>query len=269
MTRRLAILAQFDPENGLPIHVRLHLERLRPVVERLVLVSNSALDPESFAQANDICDRVFVRENTGYDFAGWSDALVTEAASEYDWVILTNSSIIGPLYPLEPIFESMEARNPDVWGMVLSRNKGLHLQSYFLSASARVVNSDAWCAFWASVRNLDDKVKVIRSYEIGFSRTMIRAGFSLESLIELLHFPKNLRIVNIKCFKNRIKIPFNANYINRTVEFHEDLIRQGMPYLKASLLYGKDTYRFVGLDYIKEIPKVNFPFDALVPQRSR
>ncbi|MDU8928290.1 rhamnan synthesis F family protein [Alisedimentitalea sp. MJ-SS2] len=263
MTKRLAILAQFDPRNGLPAHVRLHLEGLRPVVSRLVLVSNSPLDTASREIAEQLCDRVLVRENTGWDFAAWRDVLLTETLGEFDRIILTNSSVVGPLYPLAPIFEAMDARASDIWGMVMSRNKGLHLQSYFLSASAKVFLSEAWRKFWASVKDFGDKRQVIRRYEVGFSRAMIEAGFALSAMIKPLRFPENLRIVNIERLKGRLKVPFSVNHINRTVEFHEDLIRRGMPYLKASLINGKDTYRFVGMNRIKAIAGVSFPFDRL------
>ncbi len=261
--RRLAILAQFDPEGGVPAHVRLHLEGLRPAVSRLVLVSNSPIAPDALAGVEDLCDRILIRSNKGWDFAGWRDALATEEPERYDRVILTNSSVIGPLYPLAPIFEEMEAQAPDIWGMVLSLNQGMHLQSYFISASATVVASAPWQDFWNSVQDFTDKRQVIRSYEIGFSRAMLAAGFDIAAMNNLLPFPRNIRIVNIQRLKGWVKVPFSANRINRTVDFHEELIRGGMPYLKASLLFGKDTYRFVGLDRIRCIPGVDFPFESL------
>lgn len=268
MTRRIAILVQFDPAGSVPAHVRLHLEGLRPVVDRLILVSNSPIDPAALSGANELCDKVMVRENIGWDFAAWRDAMAAEDLTAFDRVILTNSSVIGPLYPLGPIFEDMEAQDPDIWGMVASRNKGLHLQSYFLSVSKNVTKSEHWDNFWTSVRNYNDKNKVIRSYEVGFSQAMISAGFVLKPMIEPLRFPHNLGIVNIERLKGRVKVPFSINHINRTVEFHEDLIRRGMPYLKASLLHGKDTYRFVGLKRIKTINGVNFPFEQLTGETS-
>lgn len=263
MTKRIVILAQFDPENRLQSHVRLHLEGLRPAADRLVLVSNSPLENGSLEVAEAICDRVLVRENTGWDFAGWRDVLATEEVGAFERVILTNSSVIGPFFPLLPIFEKMEARTEDIWGMVLTKNKGIHLQSYFLSVSAKVVASKAWREFWASVENIDDKWQVIKKYEIGFSQAMRDGGFELLSLVEPLRPPHNIRLVNVERLKGRVRIPFDVNRINRTVEFHKELIAQGMPYLKASLIYGKDTYRFVGFDKIKEAADIQFPLDRL------
>lgn len=268
MTSRLAILAQFDPDHGLPPHVRLHLEALRPLVDRLVLASNSPLAPAAAETAEALCDRVIVRPNTGWDFAAWRDALAGEDAASFDRVILTNSSIIGPLFPLGPILEDMEARCPDVWGMVMSRQKGLHLQSYFLSASARVVGSTAWRSFWSAVRDIDDKDEVIRRYEIGFSQAMLRAGFELTPMFGLLPFPRSLRMVRVERLGGRVRIPFSINWLGRTVRYHEELLRQGMPYLKASLLFGKDVHRFVGIDRIMDIPDIDYPFDAIISATS-
>ena len=67
--RRLVILAQYDAEGGVPPHVRIHLERLRPFAQRLVLVSNSPISPKARCWAEAVCDRVLERENIGYDFA--------------------------------------------------------------------------------------------------------------------------------------------------------------------------------------------------------
>jgi hypothetical protein len=46
--------------------------------------------------------RVLYRSNIGYDFGGWSDALLTnDLYKEYDSFIFCNSSIIGPFLPSE------------------------------------------------------------------------------------------------------------------------------------------------------------------------
>lgn len=235
MTRRLAILAQYDPDGGLPAHVRLHLEGLRPVVERLILVSNSPLDTASLDTANSICDRVLVRENTGWDFAAWRDVLACESTNEFDWVILTNSSVIGPLYPLGPIFEKMEARTLDFWGMVMSLQKKRHLQSYFISLSGEVAKSEAWKYWWSQVDNIDDKNKVIRNYEIRLTEYLSNNGFEAGSFVDNPVFPKSIRMVSVYRYRKYFpyKYPFNVNYTNRSVGFYEELIAEGMPYLRA------------------------------------
>lgn len=263
MTKRLAILAQFDPDGGVPTHVRIHLERLRTFVDRLVLVSNSPIAPDAARDAEALCDKVMGRENTGWDFAAWRDALATEDLTSFDSVILTNSSVIGPLYPLEPVLQTMEAKDADIWGMVETLQRGRHLHSYFLSVTRKVAMSDAWKTFWGSVENLDDKRQVIDRYEIGFSRRMREAGFILDALVPVTPFPRNIRMVSIAAFQDKLHFPFSANRINRAKALHFDLLRDGMPYLKASLVEGKDAARFVGIDRIRSLPGVDYPFEDL------
>lgn len=258
--RRLVILVQYDPEGGLPGFVRIHLERLQPIASRLVLVSNSPMSEEAQQLAEGICDSVIVRENVGWDFAGWRDALAAEDMAEWDAVVLTNSSVVGPLYPLDRIMDRMDGRGHDFWGMVHSRHIQSHLQSYFLAFAPQVIVSDPWRAFWQGVEDLVDKRQVIRRYEVGLTRKLHIAGFSFGHLIDDPQFPRSVRLVHIDRLRSRLRVPMDVNYVNRTVELHQELIALGMPYLKASLLWGKDVYRRSPLSEIKRLPGVDYPW---------
>lgn len=261
--RRLVVLVQYDPNGGLPSFVRIHLERLRSVASRLVLVSNSPMSTMSRQEAENLCDRTIVRENIGWDFAGWRDALAVEQMEDWDGVILTNSSIVGPLYPLDPIIERMDKRGDDFWGMVHSRHRGSHLQSYFLGFNARVITSETWRTFWRSVEDLQDKREVIKRYEVGLTQKLHAAGFSFGHLIEDPRFPHSIRRVHIDRLKSRLRVPMDVNYVNKTVELHGEMIEAGMPYLKASLLWGKDVYRRKPLDRIKTIAGIDYPWQEI------
>lgn len=261
--RRLVILVQYDPEGGVPAFVRIHLARLRPIAARLVLVSNSPISEAARRIAETLCDSVIVRENIGWDFAGWRDALAAETMAEWDEVVLTNSSVVGPLYPLGPIMDRMDSRDHDFWGMVHSRQIQSHLQSYFLAFGRRVITSRAWHAFWRNVEDLVDKRQVIRRYEVGLTRALHAAGFSFGQLIDDPRFPRSIRLVHLDRLKSRFRVPMNVNYVHKTVELHQEMIEQGMPYLKASLLWGKDVYRLKPLDRLKKLPGVDYPWEEI------
>ncbi|MEO1253027.1 MAG: rhamnan synthesis F family protein [Pseudomonadota bacterium] len=262
MNNRLIILAQFDPNGGLPAHVRIHLERLRPLAGELVLASNSPLGADR-ARAHALCDRVIERKNIGWDFAAWRDALIPYDMTDWDEVVLTNSSIIGPLFPLAPIFEEMAARPCDFWGMVKSNHRGPHLQSYFLAFKAKTVRSQPWRDFWSGVEDVEGKYDVIKSYEVGLTGAIAKAGFTYEAYIPNKPFLKSIGLVHINRLQRNIRVPWSENHINRTVERHVELIAEGMPYLKASLLWGKDVSRRRPLPEIKTIDGVAFPWERI------
>lgn len=262
-TRRLVILVQYDPAGELPSFVRIHLERLRPIASRLVLVSNSPMSEQARGVAEGICDSVIVRENVGWDFAGWRDALEAESMAEWDAVVLTNSSIVGPLFPLLPIMEDMEARGHDFWGMVRSRQLGPHLQSYFLAFGKRVITSPTWSDFWHCVEDYQDKRMVIRRYEVGLTSALTSAGFAFGSFIESPRVPHSIRLVHLNRFKGIFRVPMNVNFVNTTLAMHSELVERGMPYLKASLFWGKDVYRRAPLELFKNNPDLDYPWEEI------
>ncbi|WP_169053488.1 rhamnan synthesis F family protein [Alteraurantiacibacter aquimixticola] len=267
MTRRLAILQQFDPAGGVPHYIRAHLEGLRPVAERIVLVSNSPVAAEDRAVAEAICDAVIERPNTGWDFAGWRDALALEDMAQWDEVILTNSSVIGPLFPLASIFAEMDTRREkeafDFWGMVFSRQIRHHLQSYFFVFSAPVIRSDAWRSFWRGVADIDDKDEVIARYEAGITVALASGGFSYAAYMPDPPLARRIRICDWEVLGKRIHIPFDCTRVNRTVRWHDELVEQGFPYLKASLLWGKDTWRLKDFDRIRDLTAGTFDWSAI------
>ncbi len=263
MTRRLAILQQFDPKGGVPFYIREHLKGLRPVAERIVLVSNSAIAAQDRRAAEEICDAVIERGNSGWDFAGWRDALAQEDMDAWDEVILTNSSVVGPLYPLAPIFAEMETRNVDFWGMVLSRQIRRHLQSYFFVFTSPVIRSRQWRAFWQGVEDLEDKEKVIGRYEAGLTRALAKGGFTYAAFMPDPAFLNRIRMVEVERLGMGVKIPFDMTRVNRSVRWHDELVEQGFPYLKASLLWGKDTYRLRNFDRIRQLTGEHFDWSAV------
>ena len=67
-----------------------------------------------------VADTVWERENVGFDVWGYKDALEqfgAERLAEYDELILMNYTWFGPVRPFEPVFERMDARAVDFWGM--------------------------------------------------------------------------------------------------------------------------------------------------------
>lgn len=262
---RLVILAQWSPDGGIEPHVQVHVEALRKIADRLILVSNSALVPSARRAMEDVCDDVIERENTGWDFGAWREALGREQLDRWDHVILTNSSVIGPLHPLEPILADMERRNLDYWGLIQSREVLTHFQSFFLSFSRTVTGSSTWYDFWDSVPETTRKNRVILSGEIALSRRLRAAGFRSAAWLPFDRFPASIRVVPAvtKPFRGWLAYPFDTNFCNRSLIRHREILGQGFPYLKASLVWGGNRYLLSSLEEIKALSNRDFPWDRL------
>ncbi|AZH78115.1 MULTISPECIES: rhamnan synthesis F family protein [Microbacterium] len=184
MTKRIAIVAHYDPRGDVAPHVLRQLDELGTVFDDVVLATTVDL---STAASDAISSRATLvrRANYGHDFGSWRDCL-----ERYDWgqshdeVLLTNDSYVGFFRPLSKIVASMSARPVELWGITRSNRHAPHVQSYFLHFSGAAVHSQAFRRFWTDAKPAPDRASAIAEQEIGISQAMMNAGFSIGSYFE-------------------------------------------------------------------------------------
>jgi rhamnosyltransferase len=204
---------------------------------------------ESQAELAAHCHRFIQRENTGMDFLMWQAGLAVYDLAKYDELLLTNSSIIGPLKPLAALWQSPAIAGCDFWGLTDNGEMAPHLQSYFLVFRSRVLHSEIFAQFWRAVLPFRDKYQLIRSCEIGLTVWLEQNGFQWRALysqrviVGQYLSDRNNRGFITKCsdrLKNLCrKSPMSIGY-DTTVFFPDYLIKSDMPFLKLSLLKYKN-----------------------------
>lgn len=264
MTRRLIIFASYHPDADLPGYIRYHLTALRQEANRVVFVSNSIVSKAgiAFLNANDI--RFLQRQNNGFDFSAWRDVIETTDLHDFDEVVLTNSSIIGPLRSLGPIFAEMNDYPCDFWGLTMNNGGGKkHLQSFFLAFKRSVILSNAWRQWWSAIEDQTDKRSVIRQYETRLYKFFRNKGFVGTSYIEPPGISANFQFFLRKREGIIPAIPASKYWTNATIHSPLVLIREGFPYLKASLLWGHNTRQGAPIAQIKREPGVEYDWSLL------
>src|SRR5262245_44276656 len=101
-SNRLALFAHFDAQDQVKRYVIEYLAALKTVCERIVFLSTSHLPATEIEKLRPHVEAVLLKDNTGYDFGMWQHALERTDLAGVDELVLTNSSMFGPLYPLEP-----------------------------------------------------------------------------------------------------------------------------------------------------------------------
>ncbi|HUC18207.1 MAG TPA: rhamnan synthesis F family protein [Acetobacteraceae bacterium] len=183
--REIALFCHFDRAGRIRTDLRLYLKALAHSGLGIIFVSNAPrLPPEEMLFLQDHCAGVVLRRNRGFDFGAWKDALLAYGLPrpETKLLILANDSLYGPLRPLGPVLAAIDFAQADLWALTDSWQHRYHLQSYFLAAGPRVLESIAWKKFWRGLRPLACKRWVIRRFEIGLSQAMLRAGFRLRAV---------------------------------------------------------------------------------------
>lgn len=224
--RRLAIYAHYDAEGEVKPFVTYLLKELAECCERVVFVSTGDLTEAACDEARRHAQEVVVKENVGLDFGMWKHALTGRDVSGYDEVIITNSSVFGPLWPLEPYLVEMSTRPCDFWGMTENEEIEHHLQSYFLVFKKRVVQSRAFGDFWENIVPFRDKLQIIRSYEIGLTNFLTGEGFVGLPYVRTEDMFPPWPLIELFPYRHR----------NPTAYYPERLIDHRMPFVKVELL---------------------------------
>jgi rhamnosyltransferase len=174
---RLALFAHFDAEDQVKRHVSEYLAQLKSVCRRIVFVSTSRLPEQQLAKVRPHVESILLKDNTGYDFGMWQHALERTDLGDADEIVLANSSVFGPIHPLEPIFRRMADIPCDFWGMTDNFEYRWHLQSYFLVFKREVARSEAFRSFFWSVLPYRSKGPVVLGYEVGLTAFLVDNGF--------------------------------------------------------------------------------------------
>lgn len=222
---RLAIFAHYDAEGRVRPYVIRHLAALREVCARTIFVSTSPVDG-SRALLEPLVDEIRLRDNAGYDFGMWADAIAE--LPECDELVLTNSSVFGPLRSLSTLFAEMADRACDAWGITENYDHAWHLQSYFLVFRKSALASEAFRRFWKSVLPYRDKEQVIRAYEVGLSKFLVENGLELQALVP----HARLWMTGASEWMR----PLYRGLGNLTCLAPMQLLHHGMPYVKVELL---------------------------------
>ena len=219
----VGLFVSYAPQPRLKPHVVAHLEQLLRVGVNVVLILNTDLAADDFVLDAGLQARlagVFVRENTGFDFAAWAHAYaLCEGRDGWTRLFLVNDSIVGPLSgtDFDCVIERIRNSTADVVGLTENGSPVRHVQSFFLVFNTTALRHRAVQRIFLRMLSLPTKDQVIDVYELRLTRVLTQNGLRCEAL-----------------FRPLSDDPHSSN----DTSFHWDrLIRAGFPYIKTSILH--------------------------------
>ena len=246
---RATVFVHYDRHNIVDDYVYFYLRELQYNSSYLVFVSTTQLSQEDVITLSKYCSQVIIRENIGYDFMSYKIGLESFDYASYDEVLICNDSVYGPFISLETIFEEMQKKGCDFWGMTDNSDMAYHLQSYFLVFRKSVLQSREFYNFWNEVTVLHNKDDLIEQYEVGLSKVLLENGFKSAVYAEYtptylqkaLVFAKKLtpqkiygKIFALLTKKHQLK---RVGRLNTSHYFYKELLLLGkMPFIKIELL---------------------------------
>lgn len=182
--KRAVVFAHYDKDNIVDDYVIYYLKAFKYVVNKVIFVSCNNLEQVEKDKVKDIADVVIAEAHDEYDFGSYKrgfSILKNEGLSNYEEIIFANDSCYGPFFPLLNLFNSMEEKDCDYWGITKNyfgvSEKILHVQSYFLVFRKSVFMSDEFINFIEKIKAEETKDEVIEKYEIGLSKMLSDMGY--------------------------------------------------------------------------------------------
>ena len=261
------------PENGkLDDYVVYLVNKLKEVAQNIVITVNGELDDIYLHVLTDYTKFICIRPNDGFDCGAYKYTLEQylgwENIDRYDRLILMNDSVYGPLYSLQSVFDEMENRKYDFWGIteqppIRAGNYSsiilpYHVQTYFITIERRMLHSIEFENYWRDVQVSNKYDETVRNFELTFTYYFNKRGFESGAYIDSNKFCKTIEesqayifmdsyrliseqhcpFVKRKAFLFPHEIVLSSNegetayqtykYISEATEYNEDLILQNL-----------------------------------------
>ena len=173
---RVCIFAHYDKDNIIDDYIIYYLNALKKDFSKIIFVSDSDLPEKETVKLSSLCDYVQAYHHGQYDWGsykfGYIIAKQNNLLDDADELLFCNDSVYGPVSSL--MLDKMQSDFNGYYENLYGLEKGVqepHLQSWFLLIKKNMFNSQLFNSFMMSITRFEDKLEIIRNYEIGFTKT--------------------------------------------------------------------------------------------------
>ena len=201
---RCFIVLYFDKDGLVDRYMTNMLKSIREDAAYILTVVNGFLTKEAGEMLAACSDKVLYRPNAGFDVAGYREGIFDlgfQKLSEYDELVLMNYTFFGPLRPFTEMFEEMNVRDLDFWGITEHYKLTVdpygvisygylpeHLNSHFFALRRDFFMSYPYRDFMINMKNPDSYVDSIAGYEAIFTKYFEDLGFTWEAYVDSAEF---------------------------------------------------------------------------------
>ncbi|GIO35110.1 LPS biosynthesis protein [Paenibacillus albilobatus] len=241
---RVGIFFFYDEDGIVDDYITYLLNDIKKNIRDLLIVCNGKLTSDSRKKLLEYTDSIIVRENKGFDVWAYKEGIEYFGwgkLSEYDELVLFNSTMYGPLYPLKEMFESMRKKDLDFWGITKYHKMPYdpfgtikygytpeHIQSHFIVVRKSMFTTYEFKYYWENMKMVNSYSEAIGFHEAIFTKEFSDKGFTWDVYVNtddleghvfhpILMMPMEL-IKNRKCpiIKRRSFFHDTADFLNNT-----------------------------------------------------
>ena len=189
--RRLGIFCLYAQNEIVRYRVTYLLKELSTVLDELVIVSNGMVNDEGMHILHSFTDTVIIRDNIGFDGGAVCDILLNyigrDELKQWDAFVICNDTFWGPFIPFTYIFDRMDGKEVDYWGLNRVEAGFLsYIQSYFICFNKRLLQEEVLIDFFEERRSLmveQDLYGLYVKYELALTYELERRGFHGDTFV--------------------------------------------------------------------------------------
>lgn len=198
---RLGIFVFFDNDGIVDDYVTYLLDDIIVNLKEMVIICNGKIGEVGLKKLKKYTDKIYIRDNVGFDVSAWRDGILNFLKRDYlesfDEVLFFNDTFYGPLYPFSEVFDVMNKKDIDFWGLTshgesisIVKNKKVivpkFLQSYFFAFRKSVISSDIFYDYWRKLPPANDieYIDAVTIFENKFAEYFSKKGFKYDSYID-------------------------------------------------------------------------------------
>lgn len=234
--KRLAIYFLYDKDGIVDDYITYMLDDLSENISELIIVCNGKLTRNGREKLEKYTSNIWVRDNVGFDVWAYKESIEKygwKKMNNIDELILMNYTIMGPFYPFKEMFDEMNKKDLDFWG-ITKYNKTpfdpfgtvsygyvpTHIQSHFICIRNKMLNSIEFQDYWETRPMISSYNEAIGFHEAIFTKKFEDMGYKWEVYVDTDDLCKNsyhpLLMSPLELIKNR-KCPI----IKRRSFFHD------------------------------------------------
>lgn len=220
---RLTLFVFFDKDGIVDDYKIYYLAELAKNSSKVLIIVNGDIKNAELPKLERYGE-VIQRENNGYDVTAYKVGIQTlgyDELAKYDELVLCNDTVFGPLYPFARVFDEMNSKKIDLWGLTKGYSDvipldgkiiefGDHIHSYFIAVRKSVLVSKEFRSYWQKFPRIESYYDAVFKFEVRFTDYFVKKGFSYDVYVQtddIKQLTKNhLAFMTTELLENR-KLP--------------------------------------------------------------
>ncbi|MBP5534336.1 MAG: hypothetical protein J6Y03_02375 [Alphaproteobacteria bacterium] len=186
---RVAIFASFSDNGKIADYVVYYLTELKRVCDNIIFIADNPIIPTEVEKIKDLVIYAQFKRHKEYDFGsykrGYLYAQTNGLLKNCDELVICNDSCYGPIYPFSKVFDIMDKKSCDFWGLIQNDDMQYHLQSWFYVFKKNVIDSGYIGQFLNKIKKEKNFWKIVMKYEFTMTQFLMDKGFKVDAFLPL------------------------------------------------------------------------------------